>query len=93
MHPKVGPVSCDVLLTNWVAHDLHHIRQWINVRYAHLAANSTVPLDHADTWWIGSGSAGGRGLPNGPRMEEMKHSRQCDHGYRRSQQIRPHQKQ
>lgn len=50
MHPKVGPVSCDLLLTNWVAHDLHHIRQWINLRYAHLSSNSTVPLDYAGTW-------------------------------------------
>jgi hypothetical protein len=50
MHPKVGPVSCDLLLTNWVAHDLHHIRQLINLRYAYLKANSTVPLDYAGSW-------------------------------------------
>ena len=50
MHPTVGPVSCDLLLTNWVAHDLHHMRQWINLRYAHLASNSSVPLDYAGTW-------------------------------------------
>ncbi|MBL7964112.1 MAG: DinB family protein [Flavobacteriales bacterium] len=50
MHPKVGPVSCELLLTNWVAHDLHHIRQLINLRYAHLRAHTTVPLDYAGTW-------------------------------------------
>jgi hypothetical protein len=50
MHPKVGPVSCDLLLTNWVAHDLHHIRQLVNLRYEYLRANSTVPLDYAGTW-------------------------------------------
>ncbi len=50
MHPKVGPVSCDLLLTNWVAHDLHHIRQLNNWRYAHLAAHIDVPLDYAGTW-------------------------------------------
>lgn len=50
MHPKVGPVSCDLLLTNWVAHDLHHIRQLVNLRYGHLKANSSVPLDYAGIW-------------------------------------------
>lgn len=50
LHPKVGPVSCDLLLTNWVAHDLHHIRQLNNLRYDHLKANSTVPLDYAGVW-------------------------------------------
>ncbi len=50
VHPKVGPVSCELLLTNWVAHDLHHIRQLINLRYAYLAAHTRVPLDYAGTW-------------------------------------------
>ncbi|MBK8949812.1 MAG: DinB family protein [Flavobacteriales bacterium] len=50
IHPKVGPVSCALLLTNWVAHDLHHIRQLINLGYARLKANATVPLDYAGTW-------------------------------------------
>jgi hypothetical protein len=49
-HPKVGPVSCELLLTNWVAHDLHHIRQLVNLRYAFLKANISVPLDYAGTW-------------------------------------------
>jgi len=50
IHPKVGPVSCELLLTNWVAHDLHHIRQLINLRYAYLKAHTTVPLDYAGNW-------------------------------------------
>ena len=50
MHPKVGPVSCDLLLTNWVAHDLHHLRQLIRLRYAYLEENTSVPLDYAGTW-------------------------------------------
>jgi len=49
-HPTVGPVSCDLLLANWVAHDLHHIRQINNLRYGYLAAISTVPLDYAGEW-------------------------------------------
>ena len=50
LHPKVGPVSCELLLTNWVAHDLHHIRQLNNLRYGYLKSISTVPLDYAGTW-------------------------------------------
>lgn len=50
LHPKVGPVSCELLLTNWVAHDLHHFRQLNNLRYAYLKAHTTVPLDYAGTW-------------------------------------------
>ncbi|MBK9196890.1 MAG: DinB family protein [Flavobacteriales bacterium] len=50
MHPTVGPVSCELLLTNWVAHDLHHLRQFNNLRYEYLRANTTVPLDYAGKW-------------------------------------------
>lgn len=50
IHPKVGPVSCGLLLTNWVAHDLHHMRQLINLRYTYVKANTKVPLDYAGTW-------------------------------------------
>ncbi len=50
LHPKVGPVSCELLLTNWVAHDLHHIRQLNNLRYSFLRAHTTVPLDYAGNW-------------------------------------------
>ena len=50
MHPEVGPVSCDLLLTNWVAHDLHHFRQLNNLRYEYLRSHSDVPLDYAGNW-------------------------------------------
>ena len=50
MHPKVGPVSCDLLLTNWVAHDLHHIRQFNALRYEYLKAHTNVPMDYAGRW-------------------------------------------
>lgn len=49
-HPKVGPITADLFLVNWVAHDLHHLRQLNNLRYAHLASISTEPLDYAGTW-------------------------------------------
>ena len=48
LHPTVGPVSCDLLLTNWVAHHLHHLRQLINLRYTYLEDRTSVPLDHAE---------------------------------------------
>ncbi|MBK8498033.1 MAG: DinB family protein [Flavobacteriales bacterium] len=50
IHPTVGPVSCELLLTNWVAHDLHHFRQINNLRYYYLKANASVPLDYAGSW-------------------------------------------
>lgn len=49
-HPTVGPVSCELLLTNWVAHDLHHFRQLNNLRYSYIASISAVPLDYAGKW-------------------------------------------
>lgn len=49
-HPKVGPITPELFLTNWVAHDLHHLRQLINLRHAYLKSISTVPLDYAGTW-------------------------------------------
>jgi hypothetical protein len=49
-HPTVGPVSADLLLANWLAHDLHHIRQINNLRHDHLAATSEQPLDYAGKW-------------------------------------------
>lgn len=50
MHPKVGPVRAQLLLENWVAHDLLHIRQINALRYGWLRSVSTEPLDYAGTW-------------------------------------------
>ena len=49
-HPKVGALSAEFFLANWVAHDLHHIRQINAMRYAYLAATCGVRLDYAGTW-------------------------------------------
>lgn len=49
-HPKVGPISAEFLLANWVAHDLHHIRQVNAMRYAYLKESSGVGLDYAGQW-------------------------------------------
>ncbi|MCB9184115.1 MAG: DinB family protein [Flavobacteriales bacterium] len=49
-HPKVGPVRAQLILVNWVAHDLLHIRQINALRYGWLQSVSTEPLDYAGTW-------------------------------------------
>lgn len=48
MHPKMGPMFAEMILANWLAHDLIHIRQMITVTWAHLAdAVKPVTLDYA----------------------------------------------
>ena len=49
-HPKLGPMSAEQFLVNWVAHDMHHIRQINNLRYGYLASVSSKPLDYAGPW-------------------------------------------
>lgn len=49
-HPRVGPMTADLVLVNWVAHDLHHIRQINNLKHGYLASISSEPLDYAGTW-------------------------------------------
>jgi uncharacterized damage-inducible protein DinB len=35
-HPKMGPMSAGLLLANWLAHDLFHIRQTNDLHFAYL---------------------------------------------------------
>lgn len=49
-HPKLGPMSARLFLTNWVAHDLLHIRQITRMHYQYLAANTDISLDYAGKW-------------------------------------------
>ena len=49
-HPTLGPVSAEFLLANWVAHDIHHIRQVNAMRYAYLKETCGVGLDYAGKW-------------------------------------------
>ena len=50
MHPKVGPVSAQLILDNWLAHDLLHIRQMVRIKYAYLRNHVSSPLDYAGPW-------------------------------------------
>ena len=36
LHPKLGPMSAELILANWLAHDLLHIRQMVAVLWANL---------------------------------------------------------
>lgn len=49
-HPKVGHVSAQLILENWLAHDLLHIRQILRIKYCYLKAHIDNPLDYAGEW-------------------------------------------
>jgi len=35
-HPRMGPMSAELILANWLAHDLFHIRQVTDLHFAYL---------------------------------------------------------
>ncbi|MGB0918594.1 MAG: DinB family protein, partial [Flavobacteriales bacterium] len=49
-HPKVGPVTAQLILENWLAHDILHIRQILGLKYGYLKVNAKSPLDYAGNW-------------------------------------------
>ena len=49
-HPKVGPVSAEFLLANWLAHDYLHFRQITRTKYLYLKETSGMSLDYAGEW-------------------------------------------
>ena len=50
MHPKAGPVTGELLLSNWLAHDYHHFRQIIKLKYDYLKINIYDDLKYAGEW-------------------------------------------
>jgi hypothetical protein len=46
LHPRAGPLSARLLLANWVAHDLLHLRQLARLQHGALAARGER-LDYA----------------------------------------------
>ena len=42
-HPKMGPMSAELILANWLAHDLFHIRQLNDLHFAWLK-RTVVPV-------------------------------------------------
>jgi hypothetical protein len=48
LHPKLGPMSAELVLANWLAHDLLHIRQMVAVLWANLAFEvDPITLEYA----------------------------------------------
>lgn len=49
-HPKVGPLPASMFLINWVAHDYHHMRQLLNLKYQLLKETTGDSLKYAGDW-------------------------------------------
>ncbi len=49
-HPKLGPMSAELLLANWLAHDLFHIRQANDLHFAYLK-RVTAPISLNYSGW------------------------------------------
>ncbi|MDB4728314.1 DinB family protein [Saprospiraceae bacterium] len=49
-HPKVGPLTAKMYLSNWLAHDFLHIRQITRLKYDYLMSISEESLDYAGNW-------------------------------------------
>jgi len=49
-HPTLGPMSAEMILTNWLAHDYLHIRQITGTKYQYLKHHSTANLNYAGNW-------------------------------------------
>ncbi len=49
-HPKFGAMSGKLFLTNWLAHDYHHIRQITELKHDYLKAQSGESLSYAGDW-------------------------------------------
>jgi hypothetical protein len=49
MHPKVGPISAEFLLANWLAHDYLHFRQITRLKYQYLQ-HLAGDLKYAGEW-------------------------------------------
>lgn len=49
-HPKLGPMTAKLFLSNWLAHDYIHIRQILKVKFAYLQHSTTESLSYAGKW-------------------------------------------
>jgi hypothetical protein len=50
VHPKLGPMSAYLYLTNWLAHDYLHMRQIIRLKFDYLKWKSGESLNYAGDW-------------------------------------------
>ena len=49
-HPKLGELSAELFLTNWLAHDYLHIRQILKYEYHYLREKTNIDLSYAGNW-------------------------------------------
>jgi len=49
-HPRMGPMSAELLLANWLAHDLFHIRQIAELQFAGLSKD-VAPVSLKYSGW------------------------------------------
>ncbi|MEJ2168550.1 MAG: DinB family protein [Desulfobacterales bacterium] len=49
-HPQMGPMSAELLLANWLAHDLFHIRQAADLHFAYLGEQA-APVSLKYSGW------------------------------------------
>ncbi len=50
LHPTAGVMTAEKLFVNWVAHDYHHIRQLVRLKYGYLKKRSGLDLTYAGDW-------------------------------------------
>ena len=49
-HPKLGPLSAKLFLSNWLAHDYLHIKQLLKIKFDYLKDHSGENLEYAGGW-------------------------------------------
>jgi hypothetical protein len=50
-HPSIGPISAEDMLFSWLAHDLLHTRQLVELQWAYLAQQvRSIALDYTGGW-------------------------------------------
>lgn len=50
MHPKFGPMTASMFLSNWLAHDYLHMRQILQIKFGYLQQLSNESLKYAGEW-------------------------------------------
>jgi len=49
-HPKFGPLTAEMFLANWLAHDYLHFRQITFLKYHYLKTHFDTDLNYAGNW-------------------------------------------
>lgn len=49
-HPKLGPMTAELFLSNWLAHDYLHVRQILKLKFDYLGQMTEIDLGYAGNW-------------------------------------------